>query len=377
MQAGWLFRRIPPEIACCKLTKHGPPVTMRSLLVRAGNTFVQPGLRKLTMQVSNFDPAIGQHCETTATGTLLRHIGLNYSEPMLFGLGQGLSFLFWNMKSMEMPFLGGRIKPDLVTQNLCRNLNLTLHIQETTSPKKAWANVQNLLENDQPVGLKLDCFHLDYFSVSFHFAAHYVAMYGHDDTSAFLIDTEQQGGKVQTTLESLTLARSERGPMSSRNLSYHITQDEKPPSLESAIVSSVHANAVDYLNPPISNVSYRGMLKTSRFLKKWFRESDNREHEFQTTAMLMERAGTGGALFRNFYRDFLAEAYEATGKDYFNNASQSFATIANLWTELSSELQAAGTSGNEQHIETASQLLLQLSEIEKSAMEALRDSTAA
>ena len=43
-------------------------------------------------------PYIGQHCESTATGTLLGQIGVELSEPMLFGLGEGLSFIFWNMK---------------------------------------------------------------------------------------------------------------------------------------------------------------------------------------------------------------------------------------------------------------------------------------
>jgi len=35
-----------------------------------------------------------QHCETTALGVLLRHEGLDLSEPMLFGLGSGLSFVY-------------------------------------------------------------------------------------------------------------------------------------------------------------------------------------------------------------------------------------------------------------------------------------------
>ena len=44
-------------------------------------------------------PFIGQHCETTATGTLLNQLGIFLSEPLLFGLGEGLSFVFWKMKS--------------------------------------------------------------------------------------------------------------------------------------------------------------------------------------------------------------------------------------------------------------------------------------
>lgn len=71
-------------------------------------------------------PFVGQHCETTATGTLLLQLGYEISEPMLFGLGEGLGYIYWNMKNMDFPFLGGRIKPDLLTQNLARNLGLTL-----------------------------------------------------------------------------------------------------------------------------------------------------------------------------------------------------------------------------------------------------------
>lgn len=58
-------------------------------------------------------PFIGQHCESTATGTLLNQLGVELSEPMLFGLGEGLEFTLWNMNSMNMPFIGERIKPDL------------------------------------------------------------------------------------------------------------------------------------------------------------------------------------------------------------------------------------------------------------------------
>ncbi len=65
---------------------------------------------------------------------------------MLFGLGKGLSYIFWNMKGMDRPFIGGRIKPDLVTQNIAQSLKLDLSTHETSSPKKAWENVKNLID---------------------------------------------------------------------------------------------------------------------------------------------------------------------------------------------------------------------------------------
>lgn len=82
-------------------------------------------------------PFIGQHCETTATGTLLHQLGIELSEPMLFGIGEGLNFIIWNMKTMAFPFMGGRVKPDVLTANIAKNLGLKLTVRETSSHKRA------------------------------------------------------------------------------------------------------------------------------------------------------------------------------------------------------------------------------------------------
>lgn len=179
----------------------------------------------MTHIIGSVKPFIGKHCETTTTGTLLKHIGIELSEPMLFGIGEGLGFIFWNMKSMGFPFIGGRIKQDVLTQNISRNLNLHLEVEETASTKKAWDNVKNKIDRNIPVGLKLDFYHLDYITAKIHFAGHYVAMYGYDETHAYLVDTGLQ--QVKTSLGSLESARNEKGPMSSKNLSYTIQRADK------------------------------------------------------------------------------------------------------------------------------------------------------
>jgi len=38
---------------------------------------------------------------------------------------------------------------------------------------------------------------LDYFTNKIHFAGHYVAMYGYDETFAYLVDTKQQGCEMK------------------------------------------------------------------------------------------------------------------------------------------------------------------------------------
>lgn len=324
------------------------------------------------MIIENFKPFNGQHCETTATGSLLYQLGIELSEPMLFGIGEGLGYIFWNMKIMDFPFIGGRVKPDVLTENICRNLGLELEVQETSSVKKAWANVQQHLDKGVAVGLKLDCYHLDYFTNKIHFAGHYASLYGYDDQFAYLNDTNQQGRNAKTTLKNLELARNEKGPMSSRNRSYTISKKGELPDLTPVIKKAIHANATEFLNPPIKNMGYKGILKTSTEVKKWFKSSKDRKKDFQTSGTIMERGGTGGSLFRNIYRDFLKESSALTGSEELLLASEAYDRIAKLWKEVADLFLQIGETEDLQYVNQASEILVQLSEMEKRAMEQLQ-----
>jgi len=321
--------------------------------------------------MKNIQPFDGQHCETTATGTLLRQLGIELSEPMLFGLGEGLGFIFWKMKSMNFPFLGGRIKPDALTENIARNLSLELTVKETVSKVKAWNSVKQLVDSGQYVGLKLDCYHLEYFSRPFHFAGHYTAIYGYDNEYAFLADTRQQGGLVKTSLKSLALARAEKGPMSSRNLYYTICKTNKEYDLKTAIKNAIKNNATEYVNPPITNIGYKGIFKTSSEIVKWFKTGKDIENDFKTAAMLMEKAGTGGALFRNLYRDFLKESYDQLKLEELKTAYIAFVEIAELWTSVSELFEKVSQTKDFEYIQKASDILKIISEKEKMTMETL------
>ena len=319
----------------------------------------------------NISPFIGQHCETTATGTLLEQLGIKMSEPMLFGLGEGLGFIIWNMKTMDFPFIGGRIKTDLVTKNIAKNLGLKLIVKETTSANKAWSSVKELLDNTKAVGLKLDCYHLEYFSNPIHFAGHYVAIIGYDETYAYLIDTAQQGTSVKTSLASLEKARSEKGPMSSKNLYYTLDKTEDIVTIKDAVINAIKNNALAYLNPPIKNLTYKGIIKASDEIIKWFDTSKNIREEFNTSAMLMERAGTGGAIFRNLYRDFLKEAGEITQNEIVYKTHDLFNQVASDWSNVIELFENIGQTQDKKYVLQASKLMKDISTKEKYAMEQL------
>lgn len=318
--------------------------------------------------IINTQPFIGQHCESTTIGTLLTQLSIYLSEPMIFGLGEGLGFAIFNMKTLDFPFIGGRIKPDLLTVNLSKNLGIKLITNETNSKNKAWKTVKSLIDNNKAVGLKLDCYHLDYFSNPIHFAAHHVAMLGYDDKKAYLVDTKQQGTKTATSLESLALARNEKGPMSSRNKYYIFEKETALIPIETAILKAVRHNSETYL---IKNLGYKGIEKASREIIKWFKQSKDIQKEFAMSALLMKSAGTGGALFRNFYRDFLKEAYEWTGHSAIKIAYEIFKDSAKNWSRLILLFEKAGKTGDIQYVLEASKLLKDLSLQEKEGMQLL------
>ncbi|WP_067840610.1 BtrH N-terminal domain-containing protein [Nocardia lijiangensis] len=312
-----------------------------------------------------------QHCETTALGVLLRQQGLDLSEPMLFGLGSGLSFVYWDSKTMGFPFLGGRVKPLDLTRNLTTRLGLELLVQETTSPRRAWENVVALIDAGHPVGLQLDSYYLDYFKSKVHFGGHVVAMYGYDDHNAYLVDTDQQGGTVSTSLTTLAEARAARGPMTAKHRSFTLAAPRNPLSPRSQIVPAITACADAFLNPPIANLGHRGIEKAGKLVRTWFQRAEDPQRDLLQAALLMEKAGTGGALFRNFYRDFLAECTQLIDSSHLRTGHRLYTEAATLWTEVAALITQAGESGNAQCLVQAGTTLCDLSRIEREAMQAL------
>ncbi|QFR02695.1 DUF4872 domain-containing protein [Streptomyces phaeolivaceus] len=323
------------------------------------------------VMVKGVDARGMRHCETTALGVLLRHQGLDLSEPMLFGLGSGLSFVYWDSKAMDFPFLGGRVKPFELTRNLATALGLDLTVEETTSARKAWRNVAAPIDAGRPVGLQLDSYHLDYFGTKAHFGGHVVAMYGYDDRNAYLVDTAPQGGAVTTSLASLADARAARGPMTARHRSFTLTAPDDPPSPRDRIIPAIKTCADAFLNPPIANLGHRGIRKAAERVPKWLRRDGDPREGLCRTAVLMEQAGTGGALFRNLYRDFLAESTELINSPHLRTGHTLCTEAAALWTQVAALLASAGESGDARLLTQAASTLHDLARIEHDAMRAL------
>lgn len=159
--------------------------------------------------------------------------------------------------------------------------------------------------------------------------------------------------------------------MASKNLYYTIKSTGTNFDLKKAVSTAIRNNAIEYLNPPITNIAYKGILKTSTEIIKWFNTSKDIEKEFALSAMLMERAGTGGALFRNLYRDFLKESYELLKLDVLKTGYEAFTEIAEHWTSVSQLFEKVSQTKDIIYIYKASDILKTIADKEKKTMELL------
>ena len=87
--------------------------------------------------------------------------------------------------------------------------------------------------------------------------------------------------------------------------------------------------------------------------------------------MLMEKAGTGGALFRNLYRDFLKESYQILKVKEIKESYEIFVDIARLWRAVSKLFLKVGNTKDIKYINKASEILVELANKEKKAMNIL------
>jgi hypothetical protein len=85
----------------------------------------------------------------------------------------------------------------------------------------------------------------------------------------------------------------------------------------------------------------------------------------------MEKAGTGGALFRNLYRDFLKESYQLLKVEEIKKAYDLFVNIAQLWRTVSKLFMKAGDKKDIVYINKASDILAEISHQEREAMSIL------
>ena len=285
--------------------------------------------------VKNFVHRVGHHCESSSMRDLFEYYGFPMSEAMAFGLDGTLGFGFFDttnsvsfIPESNIPFfLGGKqgtIEPNSLA---CRLLGMTLRKQSFTSADKAWDESKKLIDQDIPLILEVDLGYLPYFEGEgeIHFGGHAITLAGYDEGNriAYVGDTEFDGFQ-KVTIEQLKKCRSsEYGPkfMRPNNTQFSMKRrpDGKHPPLAAAVKVAIQKVVNNMLRPSVNNNGVQGLKLFASSISQWEEklkgEAKDPEGKIISRSRLMfellfgyiETWGTGGASFRNLYKEYLEE----------------------------------------------------------------------
>ncbi|MEJ2295110.1 MAG: BtrH N-terminal domain-containing protein [Candidatus Lokiarchaeota archaeon] len=334
--------------------------------------------------IKNFIHRIGYHCESSSMRDLFEYYGFPMSEAMAFGLDGTMGFSFFDTTSQtsfipnsDIPFfIGGKqgtIEPNSLA---CRLLGITLRKQSFSSENKAWEESKKLLEQSIPLILRVDIAFMPYeaFDESIgetHFGGHTVTLAGYNEEKeeTYIGDTEFQDFQ-EVPIDILKKARSSiYGPkfLHPNNTQFSMIRhpDDKHPNIAAGIKLAIQQVVNNMLRP---SMNYHGIQVLKRFansilnwdvkLNKTTLNSNNEEISlarlmFELIYGYIEKWGTGGAIFRNLYKDFLEELIihqelkerpKAWSNADFHNLEESIKLIADSignWTLFSETLKTS------------------------------------
>ena len=101
---------------------------------------------------TNFTHHQAAHCENGVASNLLKNSGLNISEPMVFGIGSGLFFVYLPfLKVNYAPAISYRTLPGQIFNKLAKRLNLKIKRQKFSSTTNANKALDENLKNNIPL----------------------------------------------------------------------------------------------------------------------------------------------------------------------------------------------------------------------------------
>ena len=303
------------------------------------------------------------HCESGVMSSMLRHHGLNLSEPMVFGLSNALTFAYLPfLKLGGMPLIAYRRMPKGIIKTIQKNLKIKMKLETFSSEEKGEARLDQLLKEGKIVGAQSSVYWLPYFpqEMRFHFNAHNLIVYDKDENDNYFISDPVFENTVVCDKKSLTKARFVKGVMRPKGLLYYPESVPKDVDLKPIIRKNIKKTAKIMLNTPVPIAGLRGI----KFLAKSILKLKSKDKRYAKLFLghivrMQEEIGTGGAGFRYIYASFLQEASEMfDGDATLREASAMMIEVGDKWREFALMIAKAIRSKEEIDLKAISDKLL-------------------
>jgi hypothetical protein len=290
----------------------------------------------------------GVHCGSAAMRNLLAFRGIDFSEPMCFGLGSGAGFLYVPELPVS-PFVAfhGRIME--MERELCDALSIPFPEREEEDGDAGWEMARAAVVSGHPVLISTDLAYLDYFETSTHFAGHRVVLFGVDDEAghALLSDSEREEAQ-RIAVSSLKRARSSSippYPMENRWCVVKPGGALRP--MPEAVPLALGKNAREMLAPPVGSFAgISGMRRMAEEIPRWPAMTEEFAFAARFGYQVIEKRGTGGGFFRRMYARYLDEASVCFPPLAGAGLAVKMIAVADGWTGIAGRLKEV-SEGND------------------------------
>ena len=299
------------------------------------------GMNMEKLIIENFNTPGGKHCQTTALKTILDYHDLHLSEELLFGLGGGISFIYWYMKQMPYPMVGGRFggRHEEFVINTCKRIGGDASLFQTTSVKKGYTELKDMVRSGEPVYVYVDMAYLPYMAIpeDAHFGGHTIVVFGIDEQTNTAHIGDRARSPLNATIDDVKKARnSPHPPFAPKNKILKITSPSQITDLQPGIYEALHDCCDSLLNPPIRNFGLEGIKKWAKMVLQWPKQFKGRNFIgcLMNTFIFIEIGGTGGSAFRPMFAQFLREAYSLVDNQQLYEIAELYEEIGTLWSQI-------------------------------------------
>lgn len=277
------------------------------------------------------------HCENGVTSNMLKFNGIDISEPMAFGIGSGLFYIYIPfLKVNHAVAVSYRPMPGLIFSRTAKRLGIQYKRERFSNIDKSFDALDRNLDNGIVTGLQVGVFYLPYLpdAYRFHFNAHNIAIYGKKG-DAYLVSDPVMEKTCTLTRRELERARFAKGVFGPKGHIYYPTSFPETHNLELAIQKGIKMN-VNHMLAPVPFVGANGIGYVAKKIPIWEQKLGKKitNHYLAQIIRMQEEIGTGGGGFRFIYAAFLQEASEKINLPVLNEFSERMTEIGDEWRDF-------------------------------------------
>ena len=274
------------------------------------------------------------HCESGVVSSLLKHQGLELSEPMVFGLSGALNFAYLPfLRFGNMPLIAYRQYPGHIIKNLPKLLGVQYFRKRYSDPQQAMDELDGFLRDGHVAGIQTSAYFTPYFppDMRFQFNAHNAIVIGKQNGQYLISDPVFEDIQRIDTAD-LRKARFARGLMAPKGLIHFPLEVPSSVTLEPLIRKSIQKTANMMLRAPLF-IGLKGIKRLAASILKLGKSHDKVKvrHFLGNVVRMQEEIGTGGGGFRFIHAAFLQEAYQLLGIPLLQDASRKMTEAGDAW----------------------------------------------